>query len=74
MKSCSGLPSPSAGIYTQGHLFVARAAQTGDKDKKPIGAYFSSIATSKSLVIVPALALLSHSAWEMVRRSRKLGP
>lgn len=33
MKSCSGLPSPSAGIYTQGHLFMARAAEAGGKDK-----------------------------------------
>lgn len=37
MKSCSGLPSPSAGIYTQGHLFMARAAETGGKDKKTQG-------------------------------------
>lgn len=60
MKSCSGLPSPSAGIYTQGHLFMARAAETGGKDKKTRGRYFSSIAISKSLVIVPAVALLSR--------------
>lgn len=31
----------------------------GGKDKKPRGRYFLSIATSKSLVILPALALLS---------------
>jgi len=40
MKSCSGLPSPSAGIYTLGHLFMARAAETGGEDKKNRGNIF----------------------------------
>lgn len=39
VKSCPGLRPPSAGIYAQGHLFMARTAEAGGTDRKNRGEY-----------------------------------